>query len=231
MQILLVEDDALLAEGMAEAIRRGGWSVNHVGSGREAIAVCDIEQPGIVILDLGLPDMNGIKVLRHIRQKKLPMQVMILTARDAIDDKVAGLDAGADDYLTKPFNVDELLARLRVLERRLGTADSAEIAIGEITLNTSTHIALRGGEALPLSRREYMLLKALMENAGSILTRDSLESRLYSWGEEIASNALDVHIHNLRKKVGNDFIQTVRGMGYMISKQQAGKPAETRTSS
>jgi len=228
MQILLVEDDGLLAEGMVEAIRRGGWSVNHVSSGREAIAVCDIEPPGIVILDLGLPDMNGMKVLRHIRQKKMPMQVMILTARDAIDDKVAGLDAGADDYLTKPFNVDELLARLRVLERRLGTSDSAEIVIGDIALNTSSHIVLRGGEVLPLSRREYMLLKALMENAGSILTRDALENRLYSWGEEIASNALDVHIHNLRKKIGNEFIQTVRGMGYMVSKSPAGKPADAR---
>jgi len=199
-----------------------------VSSGREAIAVCDIEPPGIVILDLGLPDMNGMKVLRHIRQKKMPMQVMILTARDAIDDKVAGLDAGADDYLTKPFNVDELLARLRVLERRLGTSDSAEIVIGDIALNTSSHIVLRGGEVLPLSRREYMLLKALMENAGSILTRDALENRLYSWGEEIASNALDVHIHNLRKKIGNEFIQTVRGMGYMVSKSPAGKPADAR---
>lgn len=227
MQILLVEDDALLAEGMIEAIRRGGWSVNHVSTGREALTVCDIEQPGIVILDLGLPDMDGIKVLRHVRQKKLPIQVMILTARDSVDAKVAGLDAGADDYLTKPFNVDELLARLRVLERRAGTADSAEVSIGDITLNTSTHIAHRAGETLALSRREYMLLKALMENAGSILTRDSLENRLYSWGEEIASNALDVHIHNLRKKVGNDVIQTIRGMGYMISKPPAGKAGDS----
>lgn len=231
MQILLVEDDALLAEGMLTAIRRGGWAVNHVGTGREAIAVCDLEQPGIVILDLGLPDMNGIRVLKHVRQKKLPIQVMILTARDAVDDKVAGLDAGADDYLTKPFNVDELLARLRVLERRLGTADAAEIVIGDIALNTSTHIVHKQGEILPLSRREYMLLKALMENAGSILTRDSLENRLYSWGEEIASNALDVHIHNLRKKVGNDFIQTIRGMGYMVNKIAANKTVDNKTTS
>mgnify|MGYP001568362752 CR=1 FL=1 len=218
MQILLVEDDALLAEGMLAAIRRGGWSVNHVSTGREAMAVCDLERPGVVVLDLGLPDMDGIRVLRHIRQKKLSMQVMLLTARDSIDDKVAGLDAGADDYITKPFEVDELLARLRVLERRLGSADAAEILIGDIVLNTSTHIVHKQSEVLPLSRREYMLLKALMENAGSILTRDSLENKLYSWGEEIASNALDVHIHNLRKKVGNEFIQTIRGMGYMVSK-------------
>jgi len=223
MRILVVEDDELLAEGMLTAIRRGGWAVDRVGSGREAIAVCDIEQPGIIVLDLGLPDMDGLRVLRHIRQKKLPIQTMILTARDAVDDKVAGLDAGADDYLTKPFNVDELLARLRVLERRVGTADTAEITLGDIVLNTSTNQASRNTETLALSRREYMLLKALMENAGSILTRENLESRLYGWGEEIASNALDVHIHNLRKKVGNDFIQTIRGMGYMVNKTSVAK--------
>lgn len=223
MQILVVEDDELLANGMLTAIRRGGWAVDRVGTGREAIAVCDIEHPGIVVLDLGLPDMDGLRVLKHIRHKKLPIQTMILTARDAVDDKVAGLDAGADDYLTKPFNVDELLARLRVLERRLGTADAAEIVLGDITLNTSTNTVSKNLEPLPLSRREYMLLKALMENAGSILTRESLESRLYSWGEEIASNALDVHIHNLRKKIGNDLIQTIRGMGYMVNKATVAK--------
>jgi len=228
MRILLVEDDELLAEGMLTAIRRGGWTVDRVGTGREAIAVCDTEHPGIVVLDLGLPDMDGLRVLKHIRQKKLPIQTMILTARDAIDDKVAGLDAGADDYLTKPFNVDELLARLRVLERRLSTADVAEIVLGDITLNTSTSRVWKNADSLAVSRREYMLLKALMENAGSILTRENLESRLYGWGEEIASNALDVHIHNLRKKIGNDFIQTVRGMGYMVNKTELVKKPEKK---
>jgi DNA-binding response OmpR family regulator len=228
MRILVVEDDELLAEGMLTAIRRGGWAVDRVATGKEAIAVCDIEHPGIVVLDLGLPDMDGLRVLKHIRHKKFPIQTMILTARDAIDDKVAGLDAGADDYLTKPFDVDELLARLRVLERRLGTADTAEITIGDIILNTSTNRVSRCAETLALSRREYMLLKALMENAGSILTRESLESRLYSWGEEIASNALDVHIHNLRKKVGNEFIQTIRGMGYMVNKASAKKTLDQK---
>jgi DNA-binding response OmpR family regulator len=224
MQVLLVEDDTLLAEGIMAAIRRGSWSVDHVSTGREAIVVCDLEQPAIVVLDLGLPDMSGIKVLRHIRQKELPIQVMVLTARDTIDDKVTGLDAGADDYLTKPFSVDELLARLRVLERRQGSAGSAEITINDITLNTATQTVSHNGEILPLSRREYMLLKVLMESAGSIQTRSSLENHLYSWGDEIASNALDVHIHNLRKKVGSDLIQTIRGMGYMIT-----KPSESRS--
>jgi len=228
MRILVVEDDTLLAEGMLTAIRRGGWAVDRVGTAREAIAVCDIEQPGIVVLDLGLPDMDGLRVLRHIRQKKMPIQTMILTARDSVDDKVAGLDAGADDYLTKPFNVDELLARLRVLERRLGNAAAAEIVVGDITINTSTHVVSKQAEVLALSRREYMLLKALMENVGSILTRENLDNRLYGWGEEVASNALDVHIHNLRKKVGNDFIQTVRGMGYMISKPSLAKTPDNK---
>jgi DNA-binding response OmpR family regulator len=180
--------------------------------------VVNTDTPDIIILDLGLPDMDGLSVLKQLRKKQASLPVLLLTARDTLDDKVSGLDTGADDYLAKPFDMAELLARLRVLERRLGTAHSNEIRIGEVLLSTSSHQVSASGADVELSKREYMLLKALMENAGKVQTRNSLESRLYSWEDEIASNALEVHIHNLRKKLGTDFIKTVRGVGYTVKK-------------
>ncbi len=219
MQILLVEDDALLAEGIILALRKGGFSVSHVCRGGEALHVIHAEKPEIVILDLGLPDMDGLMLLKSMRTTGDAAQVLVLTARDAVHEKVSGLDAGADDYLTKPFETSELLARLRVLERRIGSAGSARISVGDITLDTSNQTVMDGARQLNLPKREYMLLKALMERAGSIQTKEALEARLYSWGEEIASNAIEVHIHNLRKKLEPGFIQTVRGMGYMVKKR------------
>lgn len=218
MHILLVEDDASLAEGLQKALRRDGFSVNRVARGVDAIRAVDSEPPDILALDLGLPDMDGMAVLREVRRKHPGLPVLLLTARDTLEDKVAGLDSGADDYLVKPFEMPELLARLRVLERRIGTSVSSEIRIGDVCLDTATHRVSLKGAGVELSRREYMLLKALMENAGRIQTRTSLESRLYGWGEEIASNAIEVHIHNLRKKLLPDFIKTVRGVGYTIRK-------------
>ncbi len=219
MQILLVEDDRLLAEGIVSALTRAGFAVNWLATGKAACAQMVAEPPDIMLLDLGLPDMDGLDVLKIVRQKKLPIQVLILTARDTTHAKVAGLDSGADDYLTKPFAVEELLARLRVLERRLGNASSALITIGSVSLNTAQHQTLRDGVELNLSRREYMLLKALMESTGIIQTREGLESKLYSWGDEVASNAIEVHIHNLRKKLPQNFIRTLRGIGYMVPRQ------------
>lgn len=219
MQILLVEDDALLADGIIGALRKGGYSASHVARGGEALHVIHSEKPEIVILDLGLPDMDGMTLLKSLRAANNPVQVLVLTARDAVHEKVSGLDAGADDYLTKPFETSELLARLRVLERRIGSAGSSRISIGNVTLDTSSHAVTVDGRPLNLPKREYMLLKALMERAGAIQTREALENRLYSWGEEIASNAVEVHIHNLRKKLEPGFIQTVRGMGYMVKKR------------
>lgn len=219
MKILLVEDDSLFAEGVVSALSRAGFAVNWVDTGKEACVHVVAEPPDIMLLDLGLPDMDGLDVLKVVRQKKLPIQVLILTARDTTNAKVAGLDSGADDYLTKPFAVDELLARLRVLERRIGNASSALITIGSISLNTAHHQTLLDGVELNLSRREYMLLKALMENAGIYHTREGLEGKLYSWGDEVASNAIEVHIHTLRKKLPPNFIRTVRGVGYMVSRQ------------
>ena len=217
MQILIVEDDRPLASGLQTALRKQGYAVNHVENGKDCLHVIATEVPDIVILDLGLPDMDGLKVLQQIRHQLDSLPVILLTARDSIDDKVTGLDCGADDYLAKPFEMTELLARLRVLERRLSTVKSTLIPLGDVTLDTATQAVTFQDHQLELSRKEYMLLKNLMENTGKVLTRATLETRLYSWGEEVCSNALEVHIHHLRKKLGPDFIKTVRGVGYKVS--------------
>lgn len=219
MHILLVEDDHLLADGIQSALKRAGFAVSWLDNGKAASTFLIAEPPDILLLDLGLPDIDGLELLRQVRQKKLPTQVLILTARDSTNAKVAGLDAGADDYLTKPFALDELLARLRVLERRLGNASTAMIQVGPLKLDTAHHLALLNDEAMSLSRREYMLLKALVEHVGIIQTKEGLEAKLYSWGDEVASNAIEVHVHNLRKKLPANFIRTVRGVGYMVARQ------------
>jgi DNA-binding response OmpR family regulator len=216
MRILLAEDDPLIADGVVVALRQSGMVVNHVAGGRAACASLQAEPPDILVLDLGLPDMDGFEVLRFAKAHAPSTQVLILTARDSIESKVKGLDFGAEDYLTKPFARAELLARLRVLERRLGNAASAVIEIGPLRLDTRGQDATLGGEPLALSRREYMLLKALVENVGVIQTREGLEARLYGWGEEVASNAIEVHIHHLRRKLPAGFIRTLRGIGYMV---------------
>ena len=219
MQILLVEDNHSLASGLQEALKREGFAVNHVDCGKDALHVLFTDPPDITILDLGLPDMDGMDVLAEIRKKLSKLPVLLLTARDSIDDKVAGLDSGADDYLSKPFEMPELLARLRALERRISDVTTTIISIGSVSLDTS-HMDVRVDDIpVEFGRREYMLLKALMQNAGKIQTRESLESRLYSWGEEVSSNTIEVHIHHLRKKLPADFIKTVRGVGYTVSKK------------
>jgi len=218
MQIMLVEDDALLADGIVRALKRDGFAVNWLSDGRSVQHSLVAEAPDVLVLDLGLPDMDGLELLAWLRSKGLQMPVLILTARDSTSDKVAGLDKGADDYLAKPFDIQELSARLRALERRLGMEKQTEIRIGAVLLDTAAHRVTVDGNEVPLSRREFMLLKALMEAAGSIQTRQALESKLYSWGEEVGSNTVEVHIHNLRKKLAADLIQTVRGIGYTIRK-------------
>ncbi|MBT7950498.1 MAG: response regulator [Gammaproteobacteria bacterium] len=219
MNILLVEDDKLLADGIISAMKREHFSVNHVVDGTEALTHLKTVPPDILILDLGLPGMDGMDVLKRMRKQGLSTPVIILTARDMLDEKIAGLNSGADDYITKPFELKELIARIRVLERRISNSALNEIVIGEVSLDTMSSQVMVKQKSSQLSRREYMLLKALMENAGSILTKSNLESKLYDWGEEIASNAIEVHIHNLRKKLPDAYIHTVHGMGYIIKKQ------------
>jgi DNA-binding response OmpR family regulator len=218
MRILLVEDDPQLGKAIQTALKLQGFVVSHVSSGQSALHVVKTGDCDATILDLGLPDIDGITVLKEIRQYHKDMPVLILTARAGTADKVAGLDLGADDYLTKPFAMDELFARLRVLERRLGTNHSAVITLAEVALDTAANTVTVNDQPCPLSRREYMLLKALMENAGRILSREKLESKLYEWGEEVQSNAVEVHIHHLRKKLPEQFIHTVRGVGYSVNK-------------
>ncbi len=216
MQILFVEDDIALAEAVTESLQNKDFVVNHVAKGSLAISSIKVDLPDIVILDLGLPDMDGTEVLKIIRKHSAEIPILILTARTSIEDKVLGLDLGADDYLAKPFEVDELLARLRVFERRASTSKHADLTIDNVTIDVVSHQVTIDDAEIDLSRREFMVLKALMENAGRVQTRDKLESKLYSWGEEVASNTIEVHIHHLRKKLPQNFIQTLRGIGYII---------------
>jgi DNA-binding response OmpR family regulator len=216
MQILLIEDDITLAEALSLTLKNEGFAVNHLARGKQAIASIKTELPDIVILDFGLPDMDGTEVLKLIRRESADLPVLILTARITLEDKVNGLDLGADDYLAKPFEVAELLARLRVFERRASSTKHSGLNIANVSLDSASHQVSISGEQIALSRREFMLLKALMENAGRVQTRDSLESKLYSWGEEVASNAIEVHVHHLRKKLPDNFIQTLRGIGYIV---------------
>lgn len=218
MRILLVEDDLQLATGLQQTLRHEGFVVNHVKDGKSALSALTVPDHDMVILDLGLPDIDGLRVLKGLRDRKSDLPVIILTARDSIEQKVEGLDFGADDYLVKPFNISELLARLRVFERRLGTAKSAIIDLDGVRLDIAAHKVFVEGDHLNVSKKEYMVLKALMENAGRIQTREQIESRLYEWGEEVASNAVEVHVHNLRKKLPEKFIQTVRGVGYTVNR-------------
>ena len=219
MRVLLVEDEHSLAKGVVAGLEREGFVVDWVDSGRLAEAAVKADPPDIMVLDLGLGDMDGLDLLATIRQKKHRFPILILTARGEVDDKVRGLDAGADDYMAKPFDFLELCARLRVLERRLGTASTSTIVIDKVVLHINTHQVEVAGKDLDLPRREYMLLKCLMENQGRVVTRDQLESRLYHWGDEISSNALEVHVHHLRKKLPEAFIKTIRGLGYTVPNQ------------
>lgn len=219
MKILLIEDDSALNRGLSQALRHEGFVVESALNGRDGLKLLAPFQPQLVILDLGLPDISGSDVLKKLRAEQRELPVLILTARDSLDDKVQALDSGADDYLCKPFEMAELMARLRVLARRLGTASSSTIEIGPVCLQLSSHQALLNGDELALTRREFMILKALMENAGRVQTRETLEDKLYGWGEEVASNTIEVHISHLRKKLPANFIQTIRGVGYTVKQR------------
>ena len=218
MRILLVEDDRPLSDALALSLKNANYAVDCVYTGADAMTTLSIGQTDIVVLDLGLPYTDGLNVLKSIRKKNATLPVLILTARDKVSDKISGLDAGADDYLPKPFEIDELLARLRVLERRLGTASQTIITIKNVSLDTAHHTLTIDNETIHLPRRELMVLKALVENAGRVLSKNQLENKLYEWGEEVASNTIEVHVSHLRKKMPDNFIKTIRGVGYCISK-------------
>lgn len=220
MKVLLVEDDRDLAEGLVIALGKEGFVVSHAALGADAKKLIDQFHPDMIVLDLGLPDMDGLDVLKFIRQQKLQMPALILTARSALDDKVNALDNGADDYLAKPFEMMELLARLRVMSRRLSTATTSQIKIGGVVLDVVAHTLTVDDNEVHLPKKEYMTLKILMEEAGRVKTKAMLENNLYEWGETIGSNAIEVHISNLRKKLPQDFIQTIRGIGYTVRQSE-----------
>jgi DNA-binding response OmpR family regulator len=220
LQILLVEDDGSLANGLRSALRQEGFAVNLVMTGQLAISAVSAEKPDVMILDLGLPDIDGLEVLSQIRSREKELPILILSARDRLEDKISGLDSGADDYLPKPFEMTELFARIRVLSRRVGSVRETEIRLGKVSLDMASHEVCVNDQPVSFSRHEYMLLKALMENVGRVQTRSVLESKLYSWGEEVASNALEVHIHKIRKKLPAEFVTTVRGIGYTIKTEK-----------
>jgi len=214
MRLLIVEDDPMIGESLREALRRQGFAADWVRDGQAADAVLASERFDALLLDLGLPKRGGIEVLRNLRTRADATPVIVLTARDALGDKVAALDAGADDYLVKPFELDELLARLRAVTRRLGGRTDTALAVADLRLDPATREVTRAGKSILLSAREFALLEALLERPGAIVSRAQLEDRLYGWGEELESNAISVYMHQLRKKLGADLLHTVRGLGY-----------------
>lgn len=217
MKLLLIEDDQMLSSALCKALTNEGFVVHPALTGQAGIDTLTTFKPEIVILDLGLPDIDGTEVLRRLRAAHVDLPTIILTARHSINDKVNALDLGADDYLEKPFEIAELFARVRVLARRLGTSKTNEICIKGVNLDVAAQTVYINEELLSVTRREFMVLKALMENSGRIQTKDMIENKLYGWGEAIGSNTIEVHVSNLRKKLPSEFIRTIRGLGYTIN--------------
>jgi two-component system, OmpR family, response regulator len=218
MRILLVEDDALIGEAVVVALRDAGHAIDWVRDGESAAAVVKDEDHQVVLLDLGLPKADGLDVLRRMRARGQKVPVIIITARETVEDRITGLDLGADDYLMKPFDVNELLARIRAISRRHGGQASPVLNNGIVSLDPATREARRGDVSRVLSAREFALLHALLLRPGAILTREDLEASLYGWNEEVESNAVDFLIHAVRKKLGVDAIKNIRGAGWMVDR-------------
>lgn len=218
MRILVVEDDEMVGEGICKWLTKEGHTVDWLQDGLAAKQALQTEIFDIIVLDIGLPKMNGLELLNHLRSRGLTIPVLLLTANDTIDDRVQGLDSGADDYLTKPYELEELSARMRALYRRFSLRAEPLIKYKNIGLDPASHSVRLKDEEINLSRREFALLHTLLANVGRVLSREHLTQTLYGWGDDVDSNALEVHIHNLRKKFGSNFIRTIRGVGYMIEK-------------
>lgn len=222
MRVLLVEDDELLGDGIQTGLRQAGFAVDWVRDGIAGEIALRGEPYAAIMLDLGLPRLGGLELLHRARAAGNRVPVLILTARDALEDRVKGLDSGADDYLVKPFDLDELAARLRALIRRSRGEPSPVLKLGDLALDPATRHASFRGQPVDLSVREFALLHEFMLNAGRVLSREQLEERLYAWGEEIESNAIEVHVHHLRRKLAPELIRTVRGVGYLMPRQEHG---------
>lgn len=219
MRILLAEDDTLLGDGLRAGLRQLGFQVDWVRDGAAAERELHAHPYAAAVLDLGLPRKDGMAVLGAIRQARLSVPVLVLTARDAVPDRIRGLDLGADDYVVKPVDLHELAARLRALVRRAHGQTQEVLTVQDIVLDPAARSVRKAGEPVPLSTREFDLLHAFMLGADRVLTREQLEQQLYSWGQEVESNAVEVHIHNLRRKLGSRLIQTVRGIGYILLRE------------
>lgn len=216
MRILVVEDDALLGDAIQAGLKQAGFAVDWVKDGAQADQALSTESYDAAVLDIGLPRLSGLDVLRRLRQRKSTTPVLLLTARDTVDDRIQGLDSGADDYLVKPFDMGELAARLRALIRRASGNTTPALHAGEVTLDPSAHSVTCRGQAVDLSATEFSLLHALLLSTGKVLSRTQLEEKLYAWGEEVESNAIEVHIHHLRRKLYPELIETIRGVGYLV---------------
>ena len=218
MRVLLVEDDAMIAQAVKAALTDELYTVEHVADGRDALMMLSVNEYGFVLLDLGLPGLDGMSVLKTFRAhaKETNTPIIIMTARDALQDRLDGLDAGADDYLIKPFDLDELFARIRALLRRSAGRAEPMIERGRLQIKPATHEVIFDGQSVLLSSKEFALLLALAERPGLVLSRAQLEEKLYNWDSSIGSNAIEVHIHHLRKKLSEDAIKTVRGVGYIL---------------
>lgn len=216
MRLLLVEDDVMIGASLQQGLRQDGYAVDWVQDGRAAETALADPVYELVLLDLGLPKKDGLALLEGLRARGSRVPVLILTARDAIADRVKGLDAGADDYLVKPFSLDELGARIRALQRRFSGRAEPLVQVGAVALDPATRSVTHEGKPVALSAREYALLDALLARPGAVLSRAQLEEKLYGWGQEVESNTVEVYIHALRRKFGQQFIRNVRGVGYMV---------------
>lgn len=222
MRILLVEDDQMIAEAISLGLKNARYAVDWVNNGRTAETALNSQQYDLVLLDLGLPGQDGLTVLRHLRQNKNNTPVLIVTARDDLESRLSGLDGGADDYIIKPFDLSELLARIRAVLRRQSGQSTPQLTNGNMTLDPSNYqvTLLENTHPISLSNKEFAILQALMTRPGIIHSRADLEDKLYAWGDEVESNAIDFLIHGLRKKIGKEHIKNVRGVGWLVAKQE-----------
>lgn len=216
MRVLIVEDDPLLGDALAAGLKQRGFEVDWVQDGGDAQAAIGVEPFAAIVLDLGLPGLGGLELLRSERARGNKIPVLILTARDAVQDRITGLDSGADDYVVKPTDLNELAARLRALVRRSKGEPAPVLRIGQLVLDPAARMVTRDGQAMDLQPKEFTLLQELMLNAGRVLSREQLEERMYPWGEEVESNAVEVHVHHLRRKLGANVVKTIRGVGYVM---------------
>ena len=220
MRVLLVEDDGMFGNALQQNLRLEGFTVDWVPNAEDAELALATGKYAVMLLDLGLPSKSGFELLKELRGAKNPLPIIVITAQDGRKERIQGLDCGADDYLVKPFDPEELAARIRAVSRRQIGRLSSIIEHGALTLSPETHETCFGGKQVSLTGKEFALLAALLENPGAVLSQAALEHRLYGWGEEVASNAVEVHIHNLRKKLDKEIIRTVRGVGYTIGQNE-----------